>query len=73
MEINGNGVVHVYLNNEHVKDVEVSSNYIQNMVIEEIKPGVNEIGVISDFYVIENSGRSEDGKLSCLLYDLSLE
>ena len=43
-----------------------------NLKIEDLPLGINTIEILSDFYCIENSGRSEQGQLSCLLTQINI-
>ena len=43
-----------------------------SLKIENLPLGANTLEILSDFYCIENSGRSEQGQLSCILTQIDI-
>lgn len=70
--IEGEGKIYVNFNGERCGEIEVGRNWSGEVVIYGLHQGVNEIEFISDYYCISNSGRSEDGRLSYVLREISV-
>lgn len=67
-DIAPNGIIDVYVNGENKGNIVFDEdNLTQEFIIEDVPQGRVEIKLVANYYVIENSGRSEDGRLTCLL------
>ena len=62
----------VWVNGEKQKEFmfKEDDNWL-NIELENIETGLLKFEIKFNFVVIENSGRSEEGKLSCLLYEVN--
>ena len=66
--------INVYVNEINVCSLEVSSSIILKCDLPQnaFKLGSNKLEIKSDFYIIENSGRSSDGRLSFVMTDFNV-
>lgn len=62
--------ISVNINNKKCGEYVVNVNELTDIMVEGLEKGSNEIELVSDFWVIEESGRSEDGRLSYVLTNI---
>ena len=68
----GGSTIALRVNGNNVDSFTVLPNSIFTVESGELEPGYNVVELISDFFIVENSGRSEDGRLSFVLSDLTV-
>lgn len=68
-ELTGDQNGKIYVNNEFYSDFKFENGNELKVNIKGIPNKFNKISVISDFYAIEDSGRSDKGTMACVLTD----
>lgn len=71
-ELTGNETGKIMINGELQCEFQLTDS-LTDVVIELKEDSVNTVEIISDYWLYENTGRSEDGRLSCVLSGIRFE